>query len=51
MKTGFGEHPAHLPISQALSQIIAEGSEKLFIGDTDMLIDELKSSTINHGKI
>lgn len=42
IKTSFGEHPAYLPISQALSQIVAEGPEKLFVGDTDMVIDELK---------
>jgi hypothetical protein cdivTM_02983 len=42
IKTSFGEHPVYLPVSQALSQIVAEGPEKLFVSDTDMIIDELK---------
>ena len=42
MKTDFGEAPFYLPISRALSQIIAEEPEAIFIGDVDTIIGELR---------
>ena len=43
MKTDFGEDPFYLPISRALSQITAEESGAIFIGDVDTIIGELKA--------
>ena len=43
MKADLGKAPCHLPISRALSQITAEESEAIFIGDVDTIIDELKT--------
>ena len=42
MKTDFGKAPFYLPISRALSQIIAEEPEAIFIGDVDTIIGELR---------
>ena len=42
MKADFGEAPFYLPTSRALSQIIAEEPEVIFIGDVDTIIGELR---------
>ena len=42
MKADLGKAPCHLPISRALSQITAEESEAIFIGDIAMIIDNLR---------
>lgn len=43
MKTDLDkEQPGYLPIARALSQLIAEESDALFIGDTETIISELK---------
>lgn len=42
MKADLGKAPCHLPISRALSQITAEESEAIFVGDIAMIIDNLK---------
>ena len=43
MKVSFSDkNPGHIPVARAMSQICAEESQKLFIGNPDMIIRELE---------
>lgn len=43
MKVSLSDkNPGHIPVSQAMSQLYAEESQKLFIKDSDMIIRELE---------
>ncbi len=43
MKVSLSDkNPGHIPVSQAMSQLYAEESQKLFIGNPDMIIRELE---------
>ena len=43
MKVSLSDkNPGHIPVSQAMSQLYAEESQKLFVKDPDMIIRELE---------